>query len=325
MAAFRSETTFAVDAGGSRTSVRALRLDGSRLTWQRQSIAIATVGEAQAVHRLGDVLADLAAELGTSRPAWGCVASSSMPALGEAPAPQALVATISNGPLSGCTALVNDLVPLLWSDHLKGCGVVVSSGTGSSVLARDEEGRLVKVGGHEHILSDQGSAYAIARAGLRAATRAVDGAAAATVLVDRAQSFYHRSLPALGRWFAELDRARSEVARFAPQVLAAAEAGDEAAQTVAITQADALAASTVTAMGRLDLGASPRIGLSGGVVRGSAYFRALISAAIEAKDLCPTIEVLDGLESALAFVEVALGEDGPELVRSVGGLLLSVP
>jgi N-acetylglucosamine kinase-like BadF-type ATPase len=260
-----SRTVFAVDAGGSRTSVRALREDGTPFTWQRPSIAIATVGERQAVARLRELFADLAAALGTAGPVLGCVASSSMPALGEAPAPPALVAAISGSTLDAAVVLVNDMVPLLWSDHIKGCGVLVSSGTGSSVLARNDEGRLVKVGGHEHILSDQGSAYAIARAGLRAATRAIDGAAPPTVLVERAQCFYDQSLPALGRWFAELDRARSEVARFAPEVLAAAESGDETAESLVAEQADALGDAAATAVARLDLGPLPRLGLSGGV------------------------------------------------------------
>jgi N-acetylglucosamine kinase-like BadF-type ATPase len=321
MDALRSEATFAVDAGGSRTSVRALRADGSRLTWQRQSIAIATVGEAQAVHRLGDLLADLAAELGPS-PVTGCVASSSMPALNEATLPQLLVAAIAGCTLRGRISFVNDLVPLLWSDHIKGCGVVVNSGTGSSVLARDDEGRLVKVGGHEHILSDQGSAYAIARAGLRSATRAVDGALGPTVLVERAENFYERSLPELGRRFAEMDRARSEVARFAPEVLAAAESGDATAESIALQQADALAEAAVTAISRLDLGPTPRLGLSGGVMRASAYFRSLVQDAVQRRGPQPTTEVLDGLEAALSFVEITRGEDGPELLASTGGLFL---
>jgi len=44
---------------------------------------------------------------------------------------------------SGCTGrvvLVNDLVPLLWSDLLAGGGVIVNSGTGSAVIGRKSIG-----------------------------------------------------------------------------------------------------------------------------------------------------------------------------------------
>src|SRR6266536_3071443 len=127
---------------------------------------------------------------------------------------------------TGRAVLVNDVVPLLWSDHLKGYGVIVNSGTGSAVIGRGRAGELLKLGGHEHILSDQGSAYSLARAGLRAATRALDGRGPATPLLARAEVFYGRSAPALGRWLAELPRARFEVARFAAEILAADAEGD---------------------------------------------------------------------------------------------------
>jgi hypothetical protein len=59
-------------------------------------------------------------------------------------------------------------------------------------------------------------------------------------------------------------------------------------------------------------------------MRGSAYFRDLVDAAIRRRGLEPTTSVLDGLEAALAFVDVAWGDDGPKLVGSVGGLFLPV-
>jgi hypothetical protein len=52
---------------------------------------------------------------------------------------------------------------------------------------------------------------------------------------------YGRSAPALGRWLAELDRARYEVARFATEVLAAGEEGDTVAAAIAAAEAEALA------------------------------------------------------------------------------------
>ncbi|MGE5290918.1 MAG: hypothetical protein ACM3ML_27730 [Micromonosporaceae bacterium] len=71
--------------------------------------------------------------------------------------------------------LVNGVVPLLWSDHVRGCGVIVNSGAGSAVIGRNDAGQVLKLGGHEHILSDERSAYSLAREGLRAAARAMDG------------------------------------------------------------------------------------------------------------------------------------------------------
>jgi N-acetylglucosamine kinase-like BadF-type ATPase len=313
---------FGIDAGGSRTLVRARRSDGQTLTWQRESIAIATVGEDVAVQRLDELLADLADWFGAEH-TEGCVASSSMPALGEAAPPASLVETLIRRRLRGRLVFINDMAPLVWSDHLKGCGVVVSSGTGSAVLGRDEAGRFAKVGGHEHILTDQGSAYALARAGLRSATRAVDGVGETTVLVERAEAFYERSLPALGRFLAEVGRARSQVASFASNVLEAAHAGDAVALAISGAQAEALAQCAVAAVDRLDLGPSPRLGLSGGVMRGSGYYRELVLAAIREHGPQPEAAVVDGLDAAMDFNELAAGPDGDAFVASVGGLVLS--
>src|SRR5712691_6890374 len=67
----------------------------------------------------------------------GCIASSSCPVAAEAPAPEPLVRAIAASGCTGRVVLVNDLVPLLWSDLLAGGGVIVNSGTGSAVIGRN--------------------------------------------------------------------------------------------------------------------------------------------------------------------------------------------
>jgi N-acetylglucosamine kinase-like BadF-type ATPase len=314
---------YALDAGGSRTVVRTRWPDGRVRTWEEPSCAIATVGEVRAVRHLRQILDEVHAELAGVTPLQGCIASSSYPVAGEAPPPEVLVRTIIGSGCTGRVLLVNDVVPLLWSDHLRGCGVIVNSGTGSAVVGRGRDGSLVKLGGHEHILSDQGSAYSLAREGLRAATRAADGLGPATILLARAEAFYGRSMPALGRWLAELDRARSEVARFAAEVLAAHEEGDEQATAIATVEADALTRTAVLAIARLGLGDTPVVGLSGGVMRGSPSFRALVVEGLTRKGLHPQVRVLDSTDATVAFVD-RVEEHGTEALTAVGGLDLTI-
>ncbi len=315
--------TYALDAGGSRTVVRTRGPDGWVRTWEGSSCAIATVGEARAVRHMSAILGEVRAELAGATPLRGCIASSSYPVAGEAPSPEALVRTIMASGCTGRVLLVNDVVPLLWSDHLRGCGVVVNSGTGSAVVGRGYDGRLIKLGGHEHILSDQGSAYSLAREGLRAATRAVDGLGPATTLLARAEAFYGRSMPALGRWLAELGRARSEVARFAAEVVAAHEEGDEQAVAIVAAEAEALTSTAVLAVTRLGLGDTPVMGLSGGVMRGSASIRSLVVEGLTRRGLYPKVTVLDSTAATVAFVDRA-EEHGTEVLAAVGGLDLAV-
>ena len=313
---------YALDAGGSHTLVRIRREDGSERTWEEPSIAIAAHGQAEAIYQLRRILEMVRSELAGATALRGCIASSSYPVAAEAPAPKPLVRVIIGSGCTGRVMLVNDVVPLLWSDHLSGHGVIVNSGTGSSVIGRTRAGRLLKLGGHEHILSDQGSAYSMAREGLRAATRAADGLGSATTLLGRAEVFYGRSAPSLGRWLAELRRARSEVARFAAEVLGADEEGDSVATAIVVAEAEALSRAALLAVARLGLGGSPAIGLSGGVMCGSERFRALVVDGIIRGELRPRTAVLNSTDEALAFVDRA--GNVPGLMAEVGGLDLTI-
>jgi len=319
----QASAAYALDAGGSHTVVRTRRADGNERTWDEPSCAIATVGQRRAIKQLRRILGEVRAELADAGTMRGCIASSSCPVAGEAPPPELLVRAIAASGCTGGVVLVNDVVPLLWSDLLAGCGVLVNSGTGSAVIGRNSNGKLLKLGGHEHILSDQGSAYRLAREGLRAATRAVDGLGPATTLLARAEEFYGRSAPALGRWLAELPRARFEVARFAAEILAADEEGDTVASTVVAAESEALSQAALLAVSRLGLGNSPAVGLSGGVMVGSPRFRALVMDGLARGGLYPRTAVLNSTAATLAFVD-RVGEHGRGIMAEVGGLELTV-
>src|SRR6266700_2658403 len=151
----QASAAYALDAGGSHTVVRTRRADGNERTWDEPSCAIATVGQRRAIKQLRRILGEVRAELADAGTMRGCIASSSCPVAGEAPPPELLVRAIAASGCTGGVVLVNDVVPLLWSDLLAGCGVIVNSGTGSAVIGRNSNGKLLKLGGHEHILGDR--------------------------------------------------------------------------------------------------------------------------------------------------------------------------
>jgi N-acetylglucosamine kinase-like BadF-type ATPase len=322
-------TLYGIDAGGTRTIITVVRPGESPVRWERGSFAIATAGADEAARCLTDLLLEVADVSGQDAPAIGCIASSAMPVGDEAPAPQLLIDAILASAPAGWLVLVNDVIPLLWSPHLQGPGLAVSSGTGSSVIGRSADGRLLKVGGHEYIISDEGSAYSLAREGLRCAAKAADGLGEATSLRHAAEAFFERPLPALGRWLAEMPRARRTVAGFAPQVTAAAEVGDLVAQRIVATEADRLVDAVQFAAGQLALPAMSPIGLAGGVFWGSPRFRERVQSTLHRRGLTDAtrrnIELLEGQQSSLRFARVTadlLAEDAkPE---PPAGLLLHV-
>src|SRR5215207_2888892 len=170
-----SPNVWGIDAGGSRTTAIVVRPDGDVSVEQYGSISIGTVGPAAATAGLTTVFEAMRSELAADKLAFGCVGCSSAPVAGESPYPDVLVKVIETHAPAGCVLFVNDMVPLLYAPPISAVGIVISSGTGSCVLGRDRSGRLAKIGGHEHIVSDEGSAYSLGRAALRAAASVIEG------------------------------------------------------------------------------------------------------------------------------------------------------
>jgi N-acetylmuramic acid 6-phosphate etherase len=123
--------------------------------------------------------------------------------------------------------------------------VILLSGTGSCCYGREPDGRTAKVGGWGHQLGDRGSAYDIVHKALRAAAHHLDHTGHWCDFGQRALAGTLLNAPNdLIAWMQ--GASKSEVAALAPQVFAAAEAGDRVARdTLADTEAalaeDALA------------------------------------------------------------------------------------
>jgi N-acetylglucosamine kinase-like BadF-type ATPase len=115
-------------------------------------------------------------------------------------------------------------------------------------------------------------------------------------------------MSAIGRWLAEMPRARRTVAAFAPQVTAAAEAGDLVAQRIVATEADRLVDAVQFAAGQLGLPPMSPIGLAGGVFWGSALFRERVQSTLHRRGLTDAsrrnIQLLEGQQSSLAFAGI---------------------
>jgi N-acetylglucosamine kinase-like BadF-type ATPase len=164
-------------------------------------------------------------------------------------------------------------------------------------------------------VSDEGSAYSLGRAALRAAADAIDGTGPPTILSDLASEHFGMTIPYLGRWLAENRSARATVAGFAPVVLAAPV--DDAARSIIESNAASLATAVAVALGRLDLGAHPSLGFSGGVMRGSAFYRGLIvERLVEMSGQRPQTFVLNAPDAVLSMARHLREENGGGAVTS---------
>jgi N-acetylglucosamine kinase-like BadF-type ATPase len=179
-------------------------------------------------------------------------------------------------------AVVTDAEAALAGGVAGGAGIVLIAGSGMMVYGVNGAGESARAGGWGHLL-DTGGGYALALAGLKAATRALDGAAPPT----RLQRLLLDALPLddlvnLPQWLYAPNRRGAEIAALAPRVLAAAAARDETAIEIADAGALALATSAGAVARRLRLDATPSFPLTwtGGLLTFSAFYRALTLRAI---------------------------------------------
>jgi N-acetylmuramic acid 6-phosphate etherase len=197
--------------------------------------------------------------------------------------------------------VIEDAALLLAAGTPEGWGVAVVAGTGSMAFARAANGRTARAGGWGPLLGDEGSGYAIALAGLRAAARSADGRAPVTLLTDRLLAAFGLSRPdeLVGIVYRGGDRAA--LAALAPVVLEAADAGDLVAEQIVRDAAGELAAATAAAARQLTLGATFPVALAGGLLVSSPGYRTQFLSALTNRGLTaePVAVVTEPAEGAV--------------------------
>ncbi len=182
--------------------------------------------------------------------------------------------------------LTQDLHPIVFADSGHAPVLLAIAGTGSGVLAQNP-GAWRHFGGRGHVFGDDGGAYQVAIAGLRAAAEAFDGAGPETALVE--------ALPvaagvldfrALTRW--SLQAAKSDVAALARTVDNSAETGDVVALDCIRNQAGALARLTGAAFRWLNAQPPVAVLMHGGMFDCSAAFREAYLTAVAGA--CPGLD-----------------------------------
>ncbi|HEX2187248.1 MAG TPA: BadF/BadG/BcrA/BcrD ATPase family protein [Longimicrobiaceae bacterium] len=188
-----------------------------------------------------------------------------------------------------------------------GAGILLISGTGSVAYGRGEDGRVERSGGWGMVVGDEGSGFAIGRAGLVAALRSVDGRGPETRLLPLFLELLgvedvHGIPPWAGR------SAKAEIAALATHVIRAAGDGDAVALRLVDDEARALAEHAAALRCRLDpwSGAVPVV-FHGGVL-GTALFSGLVEQALAGAD--PSLRVAppvaDAVAGALRFARALL-------------------
>ncbi len=209
--------------------------------------------------------------------------------------------------------VANDAVALLLGMESDG---VVIAGTGSNVLLRTQAGDIHQAGGHDWVAADTGAGFWIGLEAIRAVARARE-AGLDTTLFQRFCSEYHiepsdeAEVIEVFRKLAIADNdMKAEIAKFASNVCAAAQKGDEEAQRIVKAQAEDLALLLATALRRRlateDIEDGLKIVLCGSVLGNPFYqsaFESMVGLTLfsgtDSKNLLKWIHVDDGMEAAI--------------------------
>ncbi|MFH1712504.1 MAG: BadF/BadG/BcrA/BcrD ATPase family protein [Patescibacteria group bacterium] len=148
---------------------------------------------------------------------------------------------------------VNDTVIAWRSNSDLEFGFALISGTGSNSFGLNQAGKSAFVGGLGDVLSDEGSAFAVGQAALRAAVRDEDGRAPSKlrplVLEALGMPSMRESVP----FIYDSDFGKQDIAALAPLVDKAVEQGDKVARHILEKAGDDLALMICTLARRLEM------------------------------------------------------------------------
>lgn len=194
-------------------------------------------------------------------------------------------------------------------------GVLLVAGTGSVAHGRAPDGRTGRCGGWGWRVGDEGSGYAIARAGLQAALHAADGRGPETALLpallDTAGLEAPEQIPG---WTGRASKA--EVAALAPLVIALADSGDSVADRIVDAAADDLLRHVRALVERLaPWSGSVAVVFHGGLFREATFANRLDARMPEipvplARQAAAADAVTGAVRIALAETAIGGGPDG---------------
>lgn len=181
--------------------------------------------------------------------------------------------------IGGVYQLISDVVPVLYAGNASGRGIALIAGTGSIAMGRDAQGRSLSRGGWGHWFGDKGSGFDLGRRALNAVAEAVDGIGPDTQLVERVQQHMQVSEPReILLKMARPDESgqvseKFQIAKLAPVVLAAAEAGDMLAKEIVNAGASDLCRLIASIVSTLFVAENYPLALAGGLLSGNQYYR----------------------------------------------------
>ena len=215
------------------------------------------------------------------------------------------------------TRVVSDCQTACFGATLGRPGVVIIAGTGSIVVAQNEDGQHQRVGGWGHILGDAGSAYWMAVEAVKAAIAAEEGLGTKTRLGRFVRQWFKvKKLTEVVPIIYGPDFTKERFAELASHLARTIGRRDAVFAEICQRGSRALASQALTAVKLARLKTRPLpVYLVGGVLTNNALVRAGFVTAL--KNSCAVRILKPLLSPLLGAVALALGDAGVELTADV--------
>jgi N-acetylglucosamine kinase-like BadF-type ATPase len=304
-----ADLVLAVDAGGTKTAALIARQTGT-MSWcvlgrgRTQSGNPLSVGVDEATRSIAEAVTSARRDANqpTARIARAVL---SVAGAADADIADQILNWARKAKLAGQTAVVSDVMPVLAAACDEAWGIALVAGTGSIAFGRSRDGRTVRSGGWGYLLGDDGSGYAIGRAGLRHALANIDDPDSMTqMLLD---DLHASSTAEITKIIYRDCDPRAAIASVAERVISAAEVDNAAARAIldeAAGDLAALAARTAKSLGLAEE-VFP-LAVAGGVLVGSRYLREQVEVELRLAAMrCDMRLVADPLEGCLRLASPA--------------------
>jgi N-acetylglucosamine kinase-like BadF-type ATPase len=174
-----------------------------------------------------------------------------------------------------------------------GAGIVLISGTGSVMFAKDVSGEIHRVGGWGRFIGDEGSGFTIGREALRAVAKFIDGRGEKTILKDLI--FEKFKITDLREVVSKIYSGEFDLASVAPIVMEAGEMGDEIAIKILDDACYELLTHIKAMLGKSNFGERVKLVLMGGVLRNENYLSKKLKKEITKN--FPQIDLIEPMAS----------------------------
>ncbi|MDQ3388406.1 MAG: hypothetical protein M3483_02760, partial [Gemmatimonadota bacterium] len=197
-------------------------------------------------------------------------------------------------------------------------GILLIAGTGSVAYGRAEDGRIERCGGWGMFVGDEGSGYALGRAGLCAALRAEDGRGEETLLLPGLLAAAAlRTVREIPPWVGRATKA--DIAALASPVLELAQEGDAVALRLVHAEARECARHAIALQRRLAPWQEVTPVVYYGGVMGRAIYASFVTEALEeAGGFQVRPPVADAVAGALRYARALLATSAGDHIISGG-------